>query len=231
MKKLVVALCFVPLYGVGALAPAAEQDVHSALNEIRDAYKKVSAVEATVETRHETQEEEVVLTRSLVLSKSFGWKIVEGTGKLRREIINDFTTNYVYYPEQKRALKLVAKSADVAAEFRRPVAELNPIFSLDPHSLKLRGVEELAGEKVYHIEGTTTTQFLQSGKPVTVRIESWVSPKDGLPRKTVERWSDRTGTTIYREVRLRDDITSGEFQFKPPAGVEVIEIGADESQQ
>lgn len=210
---------------------APEGDARAALNEIRKAFDKVAGLEAEVETKHETVDEEVVLTRSLLLSKQYGWKIVEGVGKLRREIINDFSTNYVYYPEQGRALKLVARTPEVAAEFRKPVTELNPLFALDQRSLRLKGIEELSGDRVYHFEGTTTTQFLQAGKPVTIRIEAWVGAEDGLPRKTIERWEDRTGTTIYRNLRVRDDITSADFKFQPPADTKVIELGSSDDAQ
>ncbi|MCX7625595.1 MAG: hypothetical protein N2Z21_05225 [Candidatus Sumerlaeaceae bacterium] len=224
---IVMAVCTLANTGTSS----AEKDPRVALTEIRKAYEKVVGLQAEIETKHETADEEVVLTRSLLLSKQYGWKITEGIGKLRREIINDFSINYVYYPEQRRVLKLVARTPEVAAEFKKPVAELNPLFALDERSLRLKGVEELAGEKVYHFEGTTTTQFLQGGKPVTIRIEAWVGAEDGLPRKTIERWEDRTGTTIYKNLRLRDDITSADFQFQPPQGVTVVELGGAEDRK
>lgn len=197
------------------------------MEEIAKAYERVSGFSADVETRHETSSEDVTATRSLIVSKLYGWRIIEGVGKLRREIINDFRTNFVYYPEQKRALRLVARSPEVAAEFRKPVTDTNPVFALARESLKFLGSETLDRETVYHFEGTTTTQFLQAGKPVKIRIEAWVSPKDGLPRKTVERWEDRTGTTVFRNVTLRDDLTTDQFQFVPPKDVEVIDIGGE----
>lgn len=233
MKRIFGAVAMAASFCIfsGVVPCAPEGEARAALSEIRKAFDKVVGLEAEVETKHETADEDVVLTRSLLLSKQYGWKIVEGEGKLRREIINDFSTNYVYYPEQRRALKLVARTPEVAVEFRKPVTELNPVFALDPRSLRLKGIEDLSGDKVYHFEGTTTTQFLQAGKPVTIRIEAWVGVEDGLPRKTIEKWEDRTGTTIYRNLRVRDDITSSEFKFQPPADAKVIELGGSENAQ
>ncbi|MGC8740395.1 MAG: LolA family protein [Candidatus Sumerlaeaceae bacterium] len=222
MRGVVAATAVFAMFTVSCRAA---DEVQQALEKVKHAFSKVTGVEAVVETRHETNDQDVILTRSLVLSKNYGWKIEEGVGKLHRLIINDFQTNIVYYPEQKRALKLNAKSADIASEFKKPVTDLNPIFSLERSSLKLLGTEDLDGEKVYHFEGTTTTQFLRSGKPVKIRIEAWVAEHDGLPRKTIERWEDRTGTTIYRDIVLRDDLTTDVFKFTPPSGVEIIEIG------
>lgn len=224
LRVLFVAVAF---YAVATLPVHAGDELQLTMEKMKQAFSEIKGFQAEVETRHETSDQDVTLTRSLLLSKAYGWKIEEGFGKLHRLIINDFETNIVYYPAQRRALKLTAKSPDIAAEFRKPVTELNPIFSLDRASLKLLGSEELGGEKVYHFEGTTTTQFLQGGKPVKIRIEAWVAERDGLPRKTIERWEDRTGTTVYRNVVLRDDLTSDVFKFTPPEGVEVIELGKE----
>jgi outer membrane lipoprotein-sorting protein len=215
------------LLGTSACAETGRKSLDDSLREVSDAYRKVSGFEALIETRHETPTDDVTLTKSLSVSKDYGWKIIEGTGKYRREIWNDFSTSYVYSPEQKRVLRLKAQNAEVAAEFRKPVSEINPVFSLDRSTLKFHGEETFENQKVYHYEGTTMTQFLQGGSPVKIRVEAWISPEDGLPRKTVEYWADRTGTTIYRDVKLRDDFSTDSFHFVVPAGVEVIEIGSD----
>jgi len=214
---------------VSSVAFAGENttSVRTIVRQIESALQKVSGFEAELETRSETPDNDVTATRTLVLSRTYGWKIVEGSGQLRREIINDLQTNIVYYPEKKQAVKLTARSPEVHAEFEKPLRELNPVLSLDRSSLKLLGQEVLSGESVYHLEGTTTTQFLQSGKPVRIRVEAWVSLQDGLPRKTIEHWEDRTGTIIYRSVKLRDDLTSDVFRFVPPPGVQVIDIGGE----
>ncbi len=226
-QSFALTVCSMAFFSNWAAAGQTTSTVPKILAEIASALEKVSGFEAEVESRHETAEDDVVVTRTLLLSRQFGWRISEGTGKLRREILNDLSTNVVFYPEQKRALKLVARSPEVKSEFEKPVRELNPVFALDRSSVKFHGVEEFEGETVYHLSGTTTTQFLQMGKPVKIKVEAWIAQNDGLPRKTVERWEDRTGTTIYKNVKLRDDLTSEAFRFTPPNGVQIIELGSE----
>jgi len=205
-------------------AGSSSAEVKQALAEIEKAYAQVPGFQAEVTTRHETREGDVVATRVLTVSKKFGWKIVDWIGDQKREIINDFRTNYVYLREQKKVLKLTASSPELEAEFRKPVADLNPVFLLDRNTLRLVSTEEFEGEPVYHFAGTTTTQMMQRGKPVSVEIEAWVSRHDGIPRKTVERIGEVKGTTIYRRVSIRPDLTAEDFQFQKPQDVAEISI-------
>jgi len=213
-----------------AQAGTSSPEVSQALAEIEKAYAQVPGFQAEVTTRHQTQESDVVATRVLTVSKKFGWKIVDWVGDQRREIINDFRTNYVYLREQKKVLKLTATSPELEQEFRKPVVELNPVFLLDRNSLRLVSTEEFEGEPVYHFSGTTTTQMMQRGKPVTVEVDAWVSRHDGIPRKTVEKIGNAKGTTIYRRVSIRPDLTAEDFHFQKPQDVAELSIPLGEAE-
>lgn len=208
-------------------AAAAGEDARKVIDEVTALYARVPGFHAEVETRHKTADDEIIATRSLTVSKQHGWKVVDGEGDNRRQIINDFKTNYEYFPAGKKVVKLSADLPEIAGAFQKPATDINPVTALSSESIQLLGTEEFQGEPVYHLKGTTTTRLMMRGKPVNIEIEAWISRNDGIPRKTVERCEDRVGTTVYRNLTVRRDLSADDFQFRKPADVEEIDMNAE----
>lgn len=208
----------------GALHAAPTPGTLTALGEVRALSDKVKGFKANLEIRDKQGTEEQVATSTLLVSKEHGWRIQSSSNGSQYEFISDFTNFYQYFPKEKIVYKSVADSPEAQALFRRPVSDLNPLTLLDPATLQLKGKVQLAGEPVYHFEGTTSSQYLPQGKPVVRKMEAWISAKDGLPRKTVEQVdSGAIGTTIYRDVELNPSVKPEDFQFIPPPNVQVLD--------
>lgn len=183
---------------------------------------KVSGFSAEVETGERVQGEANSATvSSLMVSRLYGWKVVS-SGKNPFTLITDFNTFYQYFPQEKRVMKTTADTPEIKAMLTRPVTDMNPIALLEPASLVYKGKEELAGETVYHVEGTTMSQLMPGGPVVKRTLSAWLSVEDGLPRKTVESIGATTGTTAYRSVKVNPPLKPEDFAFTPPANVTLI---------
>jgi outer membrane lipoprotein-sorting protein len=86
---------------------------------------------------------------------------------------------------------------------------------------RLAGMEDVAGNKCYRLEGTTSDQYAQTGKKVDVRnLTVWIDSTSYLIRKILEDapaapgMLNRTTTTFNPQAnpKLNDD----SFQFVPP---------------
>lgn len=212
------------------LAFSANPETLQALGEVNALQDKVKAYSADLEVRDKQAGQENVTTSSLLVSKEHGWKVRSSTPEGEYEFVSDFNTFYQYYPAEKKAVKHSADRPDASALFRKPVTDMNPVSLLDPASLVLKGKETINGEPVFHFEGTTSTQFLPQGRPVTRTLQAWISTQDGLPRKTVETFGEAEGTTMYKNVQLNPQVGPADFQFVPPPGVELIDMAAQARQ-
>jgi outer membrane lipoprotein-sorting protein len=200
------------------------------LQKIADLTSKVQSYKATIEVHDKSGQDEMVASSTLTVSREYGWK-VEDNGGTGHVIYNDFKTSYEYFPDAHKAMKFTATTPEIEEGFSKPAREMNPALVLDPNSVKLIGNEMLDAEPVYHLEGTTTTQFINEGKPVTRRIEAWVSSKDGMIRKTIEYTEDTVGTTLYKNVQVNIPVKASDFKFVAPPGVEVTDINAEMKKQ
>jgi outer membrane lipoprotein-sorting protein len=219
-----VVLCAPVLHGQGADLAKVIDDITSMNQTIKD----FSALVTIIDKRGD---EELVASSTLSVSKQYGWKIEDRSSDREHVIINDFETSYEFFPRDKKVIKYRAETPEMVAEFRKPAREINPLTVLDRKTLKLVGTEEFEGEMVYHFEGTTTTQFLAKGKPVTRKISAWISATDGLPRKTIESVGESVGTTKYSKVRVNLGLEAKTFQFSPPDDVEVVDVNAEMKKQ
>lgn len=229
--KVAVRTTVALLLAVASQAAFAQQDAQKALQQVKDAVQNVKSYQALLEVRDQQGKDEMVASSTLTVSREHGWRIEESGSGGKHYVVNDFTTSYEYFPNEKKAIKFVAENAETKEGFRKPANEMNPLVVLDQSSIKLIGEENLDGEPVFHFEGTTSTQFMAQGKPVTRRIEAWVSTKDGLPRKTIEHSEDTIGTTVYKNVKTNIDLKPEFFRFTAPAGVEVLDMNAEMRKQ
>lgn len=201
------------------------------LEQIAKLNEAVKGFRATMEVHDKRGAEEQVGTSKLTVSREFGWKVEDTSTTGGHIVVNDFKTSYEYDPQAKKAYKMTADLPELIEGFRKPAAELNSLAILDPKSIKLLGQETFEGEPVYHVEGTTTTQLLMGGKPVTRKIEAWVSRRDGMSRKTVEYTEFTVGTTVYRDLEVNPELKAEDFVFQAPKGVEVIDLNAEMRKQ
>jgi outer membrane lipoprotein-sorting protein len=86
---------------------------------------------------------------------------------------------------------------------------------------RLAGMEDVAGNKCYRLEGTTSDLYSETGKKVNVRnLTVWIDSTSYLIRKILEEapaapgMLDRTTTTFHPQAnpKLNDD----PFKFAPP---------------
>ncbi|MGI8908644.1 MAG: LolA family protein [Candidatus Sumerlaeaceae bacterium] len=206
----------------GAAVAEASPETLRALGEVKALSDKVNSFRANLEVRDKQGPQEQVTTSSLSASKDYGWHIRSSSEGSDYEFICDFTNFYQFYPAEKKAYKHTP-GPEMQPMLRKPVTDLNPVTLLEPASLKFQGKGDIAGEPVYHFEGTTSTQFLPQGKPVQRKMEAWISAKDGLPRKTIETVGASVGTTVYTNVEINPKLDESEFKFTPAAGVQVID--------
>lgn len=210
---------------------AIAQETSGALADIAQKSAQVRGFRATVETRDRRGMVEAISTSSIVTSRDLGWKMADLTSTGGQIIVCDYRTSYQYLPAERQVLKYTADSPQAMESFRKPASEMNIVSVLDPKSVKVLGEEDFAGEPTYHIEGTTTTQFLPQGKPMTRKIEAWISKNDGLPRKMIEYTELTVGTTIYHNMQINPPLAAKDFEFAPPKGVEVIDMNKEMRKQ
>ncbi|PKO17401.1 hypothetical protein CVU37_07870 [candidate division BRC1 bacterium HGW-BRC1-1] len=222
MKRFLVT--GIALLAAAQLHAAETPDTKAVVAELMNKYAQTSGLAANLEIRYQTGQEESVATSTLAVSRKYGWKLEDFTPGREHRIVNDFTVMYQYFPREARVLKMVADEPGMAAAFRKPAEELNPLSSLDPTSVKLIGQEMLNSEPTYHFAGTTQTQMLEMGQPAMRAMEVWLGTNDGLPRKTVEKSGDVVMTTVYRDVKVNPDFKAEDFRFSAPAGVEVLDM-------
>jgi outer membrane lipoprotein-sorting protein len=209
---------------LGSVQAAADSaEAQAAIKAVQELNDKVTGFRAELEVHDKQEGQEQVSTSVLTVSKAHGWKVESNTPQGPFVFVCDFTTFYQYYPGERKVFKNSATSPEASAMFRKPATDMNPLPLMDPRSINFKGKKEFEGHSVYHLEGTTSTQFLAEGRPVERRMEAWISASDGLPRKTVEGSSFGEGSTIYRNVRLNPELTPSDFQFVVPAGVAVID--------
>lgn len=208
-----------------ALTAQPNTEALRAMGEVKALNDKVKSFRANLEVHDKQGQQEQVTTSTLSLSKDLGWHIRSSSEGQNYEFICDFEKFYQYYPQEKRAY-MHNPGPELQPMLRKPVTDLNPLTLLDVNTLKYKGRAEIAGEPVYHFEGTTSTQFLPQGKPVERKMDAWISAKDGLPRKTVETVGPAIGTTLYTNVEVNPGYGTDEFKFTPPPGVQVIDATA-----
>jgi outer membrane lipoprotein-sorting protein len=205
------------------LAQEAAPSAAAVAKDIAAKIGKVSGFTANIETGEAVEGEgDGSTVSSLMVSRLYGWKLTY-TGQNPYTIITDFETFYQYFPQEKRVMKTTADSPEIKAMLTKPVTDMNPIALLDAASLRYLGQEKVAGETVYHVEGTTQSQLMPGGPVVRRNLAAWLSVEDGLPRKTVESVGMSTGTTVYRDVKVNPTLKPEDFAFTPPAGVTVID--------
>jgi outer membrane lipoprotein-sorting protein len=229
--KLALRAAVAAVLAIAGQVAFAQQDPQKALQQVQNAVQNVKSYQALLEVRDQQGKDEMVASSTLTVSREHGWRIEENSSEGNHYVVNDFTTSYEYFPNHKKAIKFVAENAETREGFRKPANEMNPLVVLDQSSVKLIGEENLDGEPVFHFEGTTSTQFMAQGKPVTRKIEAWVSTKDGLPRKTIEHSENTVGTTVYKNVKTNIEVKPEMFKFTPPEGVEVVDMNVEMRKQ
>lgn len=223
MYKPVILLFTSILMAGTALAQEPAPGAADVAKDIATKIGKVTGFTATVETGESVEGEgRDSETSSLMVSRLYGWKITSA-GLEPFTTVTNFDVLYHFVPKEKRAMKTTADSPELKAMVTKPVTDMNPLALLDPASLKYFGQEELNGETVYHVQGTTTSQLMPGGPMVHRTLSAWLSINDGLPRKTVESVAKSTGSTIYRDVKVNPGLKPEDFTFTPPAGVTVID--------
>lgn len=223
MKKYFVVTGMLAAVLSGAPALAEPASVAEVAKEVATKIGKVSGFSANVETGESIEGEGAgSAVSSLMVSRLYGWKMTS-SGANPFTIVTDFQTFYQYFPQEKRVMKTTADSPELKEMLTKPVTDMNPLALLDQQSLLFKGQETLAGETVYHIEGTTMSQLMPGGPAVRRTLSAWLSTEDGLPRKTVESVGISTGTTVYRDVKVNPPLKPADFAFTVPAGVTVVD--------
>ena len=229
--RLVLSALLFAAISASAFAQQTPGNPQEVLQQIARLNDTVKGFRAVMEVHDRQGKEERVATSTITVSREYGWKVEDNSTTSGHVVINDFKTSFEYYPREKKAYKMTADLPELIEGFRKPAAEMNSLAILDPKTLKLVGQETFEDEPVYHVEGTTTTQFMMGGKPVTRKVEARVSRRDGLPRKTVEYTEFTVGTTVYRDLELNPSLKAEDFAFTPPKGVEVIDLNAEMRKQ
>lgn len=204
-----------------SLAPAVTKE--EAIRQVNDLAGKVEGFRARLQITEKAGGIDCLSSSSLEVSKAYGFKTEIFRDGVQCQIISDFSTAYQYFPEGKQAMKMTVTRSEVRDLFRQPATHMNPLQLLDPKSLNFKGEETLAGEPVFRFEGTTTTQFLPQGEPVTSSMEAWISTRDGMPRKTIEKVAGNMVTTVYSDVEINPPFKAADFHFVPAPDVRVID--------
>ncbi len=221
MKRTMLAIS-VALTG-GLLWAQAPTDATAVARDVASKIAKVNSFSATLETGETAEDGTDKSTSDLLVSREYGWKLTNTGEPEPFTFVTDYKTFYQYFPQQKRVMKTSADRPEIRAMFQKPVTDMNPLSLVTPQSLTYVGKEELDGEPVYHVEGTTTSQLMPGGPQVPRTLSAWISVEDGLPRKTVESVGVSTGTTVYKNVKINPPVKPEDFAFTPPANVAVID--------
>lgn len=200
-------------------------EVLSSIKKKIDSIKSYSADMEVVEERDDGAKSQSSST--IVLSKDKGWRVSSNGKEGSYTFITNFDVFYQYYPDQKQVIKMIPMDAEASAMLKKPLEEINPITLMDAKGLNIKGSEQLNGETVYRIEGTTTTQVIPGVMPMTRKLEVWVNANDGFPRKTVENSGMSTATTTYKNLKINVPVTVEDFSFIVPPGVELIDANQE----
>lgn len=222
MRRIFALLATISL-SIGCFGQHTPDSVTKVSRDVESKIGKVSSFSAIVETSEEAIDGKgQKSTYDLKVSRLYGWKLVISDGPEPFTAVTDFQTFYQFFPKEKRVLKTIADSPEIKAMLTKPVTDMNPLRLLDQESLEFKGTEKVAGETVYHVQGTTESQLMPGGPVVKRILSAWVSIEDGLPRKTEESVGVSTGTTVYRNVKVNPELTPADFAFTVPQGVSVI---------
>jgi outer membrane lipoprotein-sorting protein len=222
-NKLVMAALLVAASGA---ASAADSSTVAAAQKIRALSNQVQSFQANLKVIDDTDGKAEASTSSITASRTLGWKIKGNGDDGPYEIVSDYKKMSTYVPKENKVYEMSAERPEAIGMLRKVITDLNPLELMSQDSMKLVGQETLAGESVLHFTGTTVTAAMQNVPPVKRNLEAWVSPKDGLPRKTVETVGQSSGSTIYSDVRVGIPVEAATFQFTPPQGVQVVDVNA-----
>jgi outer membrane lipoprotein-sorting protein len=139
----------------------------------------------------------------------------------RKTKTNEYNANYdtiwVYDHKDKEA-KYIPTSLPIIRFFVGEALKLNVFLSVDEDTLKLLGSETIAGEPCYVFEGKSPRKLRLVGVPVS-DVKVWVSKNDGVPRKITLPHEDDIIIRL-NNVIVNKPIKPGQFEWKPPKGVE-----------
>ncbi len=226
MTKLLAALVTV-VWMSTAFAVGQPADTQGAVREALGKYAAVEGLEANLEIKFQRDRDEMVATSTLAVSRKLGWRLEDYTPGSEYRMINDFRVSYQFFPREKRALKLTADTPELNEQFHKPANELNPLTVLDATTVRFLGKETLNGEEVLKFEGTTTTQMMAAGAPVSRSMTAWIATADGLPRRTQEAADGTTVTTTYSGVKVNPNFKPEDFQFQVPQGVAILDMNEE----
>jgi len=224
MNRIVLVACAVVLVGscMGQDVPAG--DISTVARDINSKIASVTAFSARLETQEIAEGQAGDKNEAdLLVSRQHGWKLSSDSGPDAFTFVTDFKTFYQYFPADKRVIKVTADTPEMQSMIRKPVTDMNPLNLLSSSSLKYLGQEQVEGQTVYRVSGTTESQLMPGGPKVQRTLTAWIGVEDGLPRKTVESVGVSTGTTIYKSVKVNPAVTPADFAFTPPEGVSVID--------
>lgn len=213
----------VTISAVAAPDSASAVTREEAIERVNSLASRVEGFRASLEVIDKAGGVACLSTSTIAVSRAYGFRTDMVTSGVECQIVTDFSTGYQYFPHRRQAMKMTADRPELSALFRKPATDMNPLTLLDPQSIEFKGEETFAGEPVYHFTGTTVTQMLGTGEPLKRSMEAWISTRDGLPRKTIERVAGNEATTIYANVEINPPFTPADFRFVPPPGVEVID--------
>ena len=139
---------------------------------------------------------------------------------LSQTLVSDGTTEWQYYPKDQVVYK--AATAPLAPGPHRPFSEIKPET--------LRFVEQVGNDPDVRLrfEGSPTLS-ITDGAPVpikTLRVD--VGQADGLVRELalLDEKGEAVLTQKYEDLEINPSIGDDAFNFTPPEGVSVMDVGA-----
>jgi len=200
------------LVGLAGLATAADPQTEQLLKQVEHRYN--NAITLTVhfsETYRGPGRPARTETGTLYLLKpgKMRWEYTSPAGKL---FVSDGKSVYLYLPSQHRAEKMGLK---VSEDMRAPLAFLLGKLNFEREFQNLQARPDAGGTVI-------TAEPKSANLPYT-KVEFVLSPKLEIRKLHVVGQDQSVLDFVFDDERLNPAFSAGLFQFKAPAGVEVVE--------
>jgi outer membrane lipoprotein-sorting protein len=121
------------------------------------------------------------------------------------------------YDHKAREAKYIPTSLPFISGFVDAAMKMNVFVAMDEDTIKLKGVQDVAGEPCWVLEGKSPEKLKLAGVD-QVKMRFWVSQKDGIPRR-IAIPTQKDLIISLNKVQINSQVDAARFNFTPPQGV------------
>lgn len=185
------------------------QDAQEVIKNVQSVYKGIKDAKATFSLSEKVSGKNSSTSGTMYIQKEKKYKIKTKTFTL----VTDGVTTWSYSPSKKQV---------VIDNYKEDGNSFSPnkfLFNYPENFYSdLTGEEKVGNDNCYVLKLTPRTKSMIKSAKV------WVDTEQYLIRKITISSSGSTKTYTLKSITLDPGISSSEFSFSPPAGVEIIDL-------